>query len=64
VAGQTITFTSNGQFLCNAVTNTNGDAQCQSTVAAIVYVIAGLGYDANFAGSTTLAPSSAHANLL
>jgi len=55
VAGNTI--------LCVAITNANGDASC-STSGNLLPLLLARGYDAQFAGSASLKPASAHAPLI
>ncbi len=65
IAGQTITFKAGTTNLCSAVTNANGRAACSGvTLSASLPVLLNLGYDANFAGTASLAPATAHANLI
>jgi hypothetical protein len=63
VAGQLITFTVNGKEICRATTNSNGFAECGQRFAGILLVVWAGGYHAAFAGTPTLAPSSATAGL-
>jgi len=63
VPGQLITFTANGKQVCTATTNTNGFGECSQRFAGFIMVIRAGGYHATFAGTPTLKPSSATADL-
>ena len=63
VANQTITFRSpSGVLLCTAVTNAAGVATCGPNQA--LQSLLGLGYNASFAGTGSLAPTSAKGSLI
>lgn len=63
VAGQTIAFTVGLQPVCTAVTDTTGNAQCTGTLpqSGVPMLYA---YRAEFAGTSTLAPSMAWGRLV
>jgi predicted outer membrane repeat protein len=63
LAGQTIVFTAGATTVCTAVTNANGVATCQTTVANTVLVIANLGVTATYAGNALYQGSSGSAGL-
>jgi len=60
VPGELVTFSANGQTLCSATTDAYGIAECDG--------MAGLpavdGYDATFAGSALLLPTTGHGSLI
>ncbi|MGY5129361.1 IPT/TIG domain-containing protein, partial [Streptomyces nigrescens] len=59
VPGQTITFKTGGHILGNAVTNAQGTARLDETLTLTLILLHG-GYDATFAGTASLLPSTAH----
>lgn len=63
LAGQTIDFTINDRVVCTAVTTTNGRAVCGG-LARVSDVLAAGSYEAVFAGTPDLMPSSDTARLL
>lgn len=60
VPGEQVTFTAGGRTLCTATTDTNGVAECDGTVGQP----APDGYDATFAGTALLLPSTGHGGLV
>jgi hypothetical protein len=60
VPGEQVTFTAGGRPLCTATTDTNGVAECDGTVGQP----APDGYDATFAGTPLLLPSTGHGGLV
>lgn len=60
VPGEQVTFTAGGRTLCVATTDTNGVAECDGMVGEP----APDGYDATFAGTALLLPSTGHGNLV
>ncbi|BDH09222.1 IPT/TIG domain-containing protein [Streptomyces hygroscopicus] len=63
VPGQVITFSTGGHFLGTAITDANGTASLVEILSLPLIIING-GYDATFAGTPTLQPSTAHAPFL
>ncbi|MYT16784.1 MULTISPECIES: IPT/TIG domain-containing protein, partial [unclassified Streptomyces] len=63
VPGQTITFKTGTHVLGTATTNAQGTAKLDETLT-FPLILANGGYDATFAGTGTLLPSSAHGEIL
>ncbi|MFE2227638.1 IPT/TIG domain-containing protein [Streptomyces kronopolitis] len=63
VPGQTITFSTGGHVLGTAVTDATGTARHLEVLSLALIILNG-GYDATFAGTPTLQPSTAHAGVL
>ncbi|MCL7491973.1 IPT/TIG domain-containing protein [Streptomyces sp. MCA2] len=63
VPGQVITFSTGGHFLGTAITDANGTASLVEILSLPLIILNG-GYDATFAGTPTLQPSTAHAPFL
>ncbi|UYB37875.1 hypothetical protein SLV14_000165 [Streptomyces sp. Je 1-4] len=63
VPGQIITFSTGGHFLGTAITDANGTASLVEILSLPLIIING-GYDATFAGTPTLQPSTVHAPFL
>lgn len=60
VPGEQVTFTAGGRTLCTATTDTNGVAECDGMAGQP----APDGYDATFAGTPLLLPSTGHGSLV
>lgn len=60
VPGEQVTFSAGGRTLCTATTDTNGVAECDGMVGEP----APDGYDATFAGTALLLPSTGHGGLV
>ncbi len=63
VPGQAITFTVGSHTVCTATTDANGTASCSGLSPLATILLAG-SYTATFAGTPTLAPTTASAGLL
>ncbi len=64
VSGKAITFTASGQMICTATTDASGLAQCSGLLDGLQAVITSGGYQATFAGTETLLPSTATGGLV
>jgi hypothetical protein len=58
VAGQTVTMTAGGTFLCSATTNSAGVATCNGTLGVLAILLGG-GYTATFGGTPNYRGSTA-----
>ena len=63
LSGETVTFKAGSTVICSAVTNVNGTASCNG-IGSLLSIVLSFGYTANFAGSGSFLPSSAHAALI
>ena len=64
IGGATVTFSTRGQVLCSAVSNSVGIAACYPDVLGLLAVIQNGSVTATYAGSTAYQPSTGNANLL
>ena len=64
IGGATITFSTRGQVLCSAVSNSVGIAACYPDALGLLAVIQNGSVTATYAGSVTYQPSAGSANLL
>jgi hypothetical protein len=65
VSGKVLTFTAGGHTVCNATTNSSGQASCAFGFGDILATIgAGLHYGVSYAGDDTFQSSSATGSVL